>query len=79
MLKTSYNRARLILIALGGMAMGVAGYEQHYHADHQTPKKTRQRAGSRRSRKGGYGDTLMAHFATSEARAKSRAWHKIHG
>jgi len=44
------NKAQQILIAIGGTAALVAGYDGHYWSDKSTPKK------SRRTRKFGYGN-----------------------
>lgn len=49
-----YNAAQQILIAIGGTAALVGGYDGHYYADQQTQKKGKQRP----NRLGGFSQAL---------------------
>lgn len=60
-----YNAAQTILIALGGTAALVGGYEAHYYADYQTPKKAKR---SRPKALGGFPEALRSHFAEKSQR-----------
>lgn len=52
------NKARFLLTMIGGLAAMVAGTQDHYRADYQTPaRKTRGR-----KRKNSYGANLLRHF-----------------
>lgn len=51
---TKYNSAQTILIAIGGTGALVGGYDGHYYADQQTPKKQKQRP----NRLGGFSKAL---------------------
>lgn len=62
------NQAQKLLVAIGGTAELVAGYQGHYWADTQTTKKHRQRKG--RIGRGTYGETLRAHFDSKRVEAK---------
>lgn len=51
--------ARVLLAAMGGLGQLVAGFNGHYYADKQTPKRTSKRP---RNGRGNYGKNLMNHF-----------------
>lgn len=57
------NMAQRVLTAIGGTAALVAGHQEHYWADANTPKKQRTRG---RVGGGTYGAGLLAHFAEKQ-------------
>lgn len=54
--------ARSMLAMIGGLAAMVAGFNGHYHADRQTPKKKKANSRGRMGKAGKYGKNLLAHF-----------------
>lgn len=55
------NTAQRLLIAIGGTAMLVGGWDDNWYADKQTPAKPR-RARPGQVGPGKYGRNLMSHF-----------------
>lgn len=53
--------AKSMLMMIGGLAAMVAGFNGHYHADKQTPKKSKGKSRGRIGA-GTYGKNLISHF-----------------